>query len=158
MRAEEGAELNRYTRTATARFGLELAGSSDPGFAARVRFPRRSVSSGRSATGTRMKPRLLIFISVLLVGCGQSQRSDVPTPNAHTTIQGSRSIESFRFVGSETTMLQVTSKLGNPDRDVGSGLHIYSYRLGDGSDVLIGSADGSRILYVRHGSKVLFER
>ena len=55
-------------------------------------------------------------------------------------------------------MLQVTSKLGDPDRDVGSGLHVYSYRLTDGSDVLIGSADGSRILYVRHGSEALFEK
>ena len=55
-------------------------------------------------------------------------------------------------------MLQVTSKLGNPDRDVGSGLYVYAYRLNDGSDVLIGSADGSSILYVRHGTKVLFER
>jgi len=106
-----------------------------------------------------MKSRLLIFIPVLLVGCAQPQRPDEPTtPNPRTTTQGTRSIESFRFIGSETTMLQVTSKLGNPDRDVGSGLYVYAYRLNDGSDVLIGSADGSSILYVRHGTKVLFER
>jgi len=55
-------------------------------------------------------------------------------------------------------MQQVNTKLGAPDRDVGSGLYVYLYRLRDGSDVLIGSADGSHILYVRHGTDVLFEK
>ena len=105
-----------------------------------------------------MKLQFLIFIPVLLVGCAQPRRSEAPTPNARTTTQASRSIESFRFIGSETTMQQLTAKLGDPDRDIGSGLYVYAYRLSDGSDVLIGSADGSRILYVRHGTKVLFER
>ena len=105
-----------------------------------------------------MKLRFFIFIPVLLVGCVAPQCSDTPTPNVNTTAQVPRSIESFRFIGSETTLQEVTAKLGAPDRDVGSGLYVYAYRLSDGTDVLIGSADGSHILYVRHGPEVLFEK
>jgi hypothetical protein len=105
-----------------------------------------------------MKFRFSIFIPVLLVGCTGSQQPDPPVPIAPRAAQSSRSIESFRFIGPETTMQQVNTKLGAPDRDVGSGLYVYLYRLRDGSDVLIGSADGSHILYVRHGTDVLFEK
>jgi hypothetical protein len=45
-----------------------------------------------------------------------------------------------------------------PDREIGSGIYIYAYCLSDGSDVLIGSTDGSHILYVRHNTEVLFEK
>jgi len=55
-------------------------------------------------------------------------------------------------------MHEVIAKLGKPDRDVGSGLYVYAYRLNDGTDVLIGSSDGSGILYVRHGTEVLFQK
>ena len=55
-------------------------------------------------------------------------------------------------------MPEVTAKLGKPDRDVGSGLYVYAYRLNDGTDLLIGSSDGIGILYVRHGAEVLFQR
>ncbi|MBA4150636.1 MAG: hypothetical protein H0X66_21190 [Verrucomicrobia bacterium] len=105
-----------------------------------------------------MKFRFFIFISVLLVGCAVPPRSDAPAQIAPTTAQASRSIESFRFIGPETTLQEVTTKLGAPDRDVGSGLYVYAYRLSDGTDVWIGSADGSHILYVRHGTEVLFEK
>ncbi len=54
-------------------------------------------------------------------------------------------------------MEQVTTKLGAPDRDIGSGIYVYAYHLPDGPDVLIGSTDGSHIVYVRHGAQVLFD-
>lgn len=68
------------------------------------------------------------------------------------------SLDSFRFIGAQTTMQEVTARLGKPDRDTGSGLHVYMYRLSDGTAVLIGSSDGSAIMYVRHGGEVLFPR
>ena len=105
-----------------------------------------------------MKFRFFIFIPVLLVGCTAPRHPDAPTPIAPPAAQVSRSIGSFRFIGPETTMQQVITKLGTPDRDIGSGLYVYAYRLSDGTDVLIGSADGSHILYVRHGTEVLFEK
>jgi hypothetical protein len=50
-------------------------------------------------------------------------------------------------------MQQVIAKLGKPDRDVGSGIYIFVYQLSDDSCIWIGSADNSRIMYVRHGTK-----
>ena len=39
---------------------------------------------------------------------------------------------------------------GQPDGDLGSGIHIYYYNLNDGSRIVIGYAD--KILYARHVS------
>src|SRR5262249_6329067 len=94
---------------------------------------------------TRMTCRLYILISLLFVGCTAPRRSDAPVP----AVAKSRSIESFRFIGPTTTMPQVLASVGSPDRDVGSGIYIYEYRLSDGSRIWIGSADNSHIMYVR---------
>jgi hypothetical protein len=39
---------------------------------------------------------------------------------------------------------------GAPDRDIGSGIHIYVYDLSDGTKVYIGYTD--KIMYARHMS------
>jgi hypothetical protein len=70
----------------------------------------------------------------------------------------SRSIEQSRFITEGTTMAQVIQSLGEPDRDAGSGIHIFVYRLSDGSEVWIGTPDASEILYARHGTKTLYEK
>jgi hypothetical protein len=51
----------------------------------------------------------------------------------------------------------VTARLGAANRDIGSGI-FDAYRLSDGSDVLIRSADRSDILYVRHGQDIFSEK
>ena len=88
-----------------------------------------------------------MFALLLLVGCASPQRSE----QAVVATVGSRSVDSFRFIGPATTMQQVFEAVGREDRDVGSGIYIYDYRLSDGSHIWIGSADGSHILYVKHG-------
>jgi hypothetical protein len=55
-------------------------------------------------------------------------------------------------------MQQVIAQLGKPDRDAGSGIYVFVYGLSDGTEVWIGSADGSHILYARHGTDILFEK
>jgi hypothetical protein len=70
----------------------------------------------------------------------------------------SRSIEQFRFTTKGTTMAQVIQSLGEPDRDIGSGIHIFVYGLSDGSEVWIGTPDASEIWYVRHGTETLYEK
>jgi len=40
---------------------------------------------------------------------------------------------------------------GEPDKDVGSGIHIYVYRLDDSTDVRIGITD--KLLYANHVDK-----
>jgi hypothetical protein len=102
--------------------------------------------------------RFLILIPLLLAGCTSSHRDGTSTVATSAVERSSRTVDSFHFIGAATTLQDVTARLGAPDRDVGSGIYIYAYRLSDGSDVLIGSADGSHILYVRHGQDILFER
>ena len=42
----------------------------------------------------------------------------------------------------------IVNLFGEPDGDIGSGIHIYVYNLGDGSKVYIGYTD--KIMYARH--------
>ena len=42
----------------------------------------------------------------------------------------------------------IVNKFGEPDSDEGSGIHIYVYRLKDGTKIWIGYTD--KILYARH--------
>jgi hypothetical protein len=99
----------------------------------------------------------LVFMPLLLIGCGRPHGQDAPT-NSVAVVSPARTVETFRFIGPTTTVAEVNARLGQPERDAGSGMFIFAYRLTDGSEVLVGSPDGSRILYVRHGKDVLFER
>ena len=69
-----------------------------------------------------------------------------------STAQAVRSIESFRFIGPETTLKQIIARLGEPDEDVGSGIHIFSYHLNDGTSVWVGSSDNEHIIYIKQGT------
>ena len=100
-----------------------------------------------------MKIRFLMLIPLLLVGCAH-----VHEGIATNSTLSLRTLDSFRFIGATTTFQDVTARFGKPDLDVGYGQHGYGYRLSDGSFVMIGFADPSEILYVRHGEEVLFER
>jgi hypothetical protein len=46
------------------------------------------------------------------------------------------------------TYSQIVATFGEPDGDLGSGIHIYYYNLDDGTCIVIGFAD--RIIYARH--------
>jgi hypothetical protein len=48
----------------------------------------------------------------------------------------------------EMTYNTIVSIFGEPDSDIGSGIHIYVYRLIDSTEVWIGYTD--KILYARH--------
>lgn len=99
-------------------------------------------------------------VAAAMAGCvepGVPPNTDVAaTPTAN--VRDRHSIQSFAFIADGTTMQQVISSLGVPDSDIGSGIHIFVYSLSDGSEVRIGSPDGSAIWYVRHGAAVLYER
>lgn len=69
----------------------------------------------------------------------------------HAAVTGSRTVNSFQFIGPTTTIQDLYAAVGREDRDFGSGLTIYEYRLSDGSYVWIGSTSRSHIIYVRHG-------
>jgi len=48
----------------------------------------------------------------------------------------------------DMTLENIRSTFGEPDNDIGSGIHIYQYILQDGTKIHIGFVD--EILYARH--------
>lgn len=100
---------------------------------------------------------LVIFLPVI-TGCNHKPTENAPRIESVVPSNRSLTVDSFRFIQSETTMQQVRSTVGEADREAGSGIYIYEYGLRDGSTVSVGSPDGSKILYVRHGNEVLFGR
>jgi hypothetical protein len=106
-----------------------------------------------------MRARFALFVCSAIAGAGCSGTDPEPSSfaSASTDARQPRTIESFQFIGRGTTLQQVMERLGTPDRDAGSGIHIYVYRLTDGTEVWVGSP-GSEVWYVRHGSDSLYER
>jgi hypothetical protein len=55
----------------------------------------------------------------------------------------------FTKLTAATTFKEMLGWAGAPDADIGSGIHIYVYRLDDGSEVWVGTPGGDRIIYAR---------
>jgi hypothetical protein len=106
----------------------------------------------------RPRRHLIFLAATAFLGCAQEDPRGTPVVDSGALPVSSHSVDEFRFIDRDTTVPQVFAKLGNPGRDIGSGIHIYEYLLQDGSRVIIGSPDGSDIWYVRHGSAVLFQQ
>ena len=87
----------------------------------------------------------LLGFCFFLLGCHQD------TPSSF------RTLEEFSKLDSASSLDDVRRRFGPPDRDDGSGLYIYVYRLQDGSEVAIGASNPSRLLYVCHGTNELFK-
>ena len=99
-----------------------------------------------------------IFIPVLLIGCTKPRHSDVTAPFPPVKVShSSLSVESFRFIGTETTLKQVIEKLGSPVYLQAGGFtpDVCAYYLSDGSKVYVSYMDG-KIVYVTHGKEALF--
>ncbi len=92
-----------------------------------------------------MKRILLMLTFCLAIECLSAEQAlaqQIP-PTA-------RSIEAFRRIEPQMSMKQVVGICGVPDEDIGSGIHIYVYKLSDGSRVRIGTPDKKRLIYVVH--------
>ena len=80
---------------------------------------------------------LLAFALVIMVAC-----NDDPDVNRDT-------IEYFQeHLHADMTHNQLKTTFGEPDDDVGSGLHIYVYKLDDGTKVVIACSD--KIFSAKH--------
>jgi hypothetical protein len=55
------------------------------------------------------------------------------------------------FLTKDMEYQTIVSKFGEPDRDIGSGIHIYVYDLKDSTEIWIGYVD--KIFYARHMDK-----
>lgn len=56
----------------------------------------------------------------------------------------------LRKLGGRPSFAQVTAILGRPDKEVGSGIHIYSYRLSNGEEIRVGTTDNHHLSYIHH--------
>ena len=52
------------------------------------------------------------------------------------------------YLKADMNYTDIVNQFGNPDGDIGSGIHIYYYDLNDGTKIYIGYVD--KILYARH--------
>ncbi len=111
----------------------------------------------------------LLLLSLILIACNRHVEPAATNEweNANTVSSAASSVSSVTSSSvpqktSTLTLKDFTTKLhadmgsddlvaafGQPDQDLGSGLHISEYILDDGSTVLIGFA-GTSILYARH--------
>ena len=60
------------------------------------------------------------------------------------------SAKALRRIKSKMSMKRIIKLCGEPEKDIGSGIHIYVYELEDGSSVWVGTPDRKRIIYVTH--------
>jgi hypothetical protein len=64
-----------------------------------------------------------------------------------------RKLEYFRDLKKGMSYTEAAAWVGHADKDIGSGIHVMEYRLGDGSRVLLGYPDFERLIYARHVTK-----
>ena len=86
-----------------------------------------------------MKKYLFVFLLTCVLASCSDKNTEVPK----------RSLEYFTtWLKPDMKFNELTTRFGPPDADRGSGIHIYMYKLIDGTSIVIGFAD--RILYARH--------
>lgn len=81
---------------------------------------------------------LLILLSVLLFTfCTDEQAANADSADYFS-----------HHLKADMTFREIVKAFGEPDADIGSGIHIYVYTLEDSTEIRIGFAD--RILYATH--------
>ena len=85
----------------------------------------------------------MILFTFLLISCDQPQQ------------ENNRNLLTWEFfqkhLMKDMDYQAIVAKFGEPDRDVGSGIHIYVYDLKDSSEIWIGYVE--KIFYARHVDK-----
>src|SRR5438067_6794354 len=94
---------------------------------------------------SHMKRILLMLTFCLTIECRSTEQA-----LAQRTPPTARTIEVFHRIKRQMSMKQVIDICGVPDEDIGSGIHIYVYKLADGSLLRIGTPDKKRLIYVAH--------
>lgn len=85
----------------------------------------------------------LILFACLLFSCDKPQQEEQ---------NKQPSWEDFRdFLTIDTDSQAIVARFGPPERDAGSGIHIYVWLLKDSTEIWIGYV--SKILYARHVDK-----
>jgi hypothetical protein len=100
--------------------------------------PIVSLSDDKDATMLRLAGSILFFLCVLIF---VTSCSDVETNR--------NSLEYFeKHLQKEMTHDKAMILFGKPDKDLGSGIHIYVYQLKDSTEIWIGITD--KLIYANH--------
>ncbi len=80
----------------------------------------------------------ILLLAVIIISCSKNNSADTK--------------DTFDYFNTHLTTNMVyadlVNKFGEPDVDIGSGIHIYVYRLSDSTAIIIGYTD--KILYAKH--------
>jgi hypothetical protein len=87
--------------------------------------------------------KLLVYSSLLLLLAASCNKKD-DDKKQHDTME-----YFMEHLEAGMSYEAMVSAFGQPDDDIGSGIHIYVYELSDGSSIYIGH-DGNHLLYARH--------
>lgn len=90
------------------------------------------------------------ILVLMIISCTTVVFLSIKSVSAQQIPTTARTIEVFRRIKPNMSMKQVIEICGQPDEDIGSGIHIYQYKLSDDSLVRIGTPDKKRLIYVNH--------
>lgn len=83
----------------------------------------------------------LLFTLTILIACSkENQPNKGESTNTYTFFE--------KNLKADMDYQSITAKFGVPSKDIGSGIHIYVYKLNDSTEVWIGFVD--KIIYARH--------
>jgi len=85
-----------------------------------------------------MKNAFIILIALLFASCADNGLETSPDSVAYFE----------RHLKTDMNYESLKHTFGEPDNDIGSGIHIYLYNLQDGTKIQIGFVDS--IIYARH--------
>ncbi|MEA1924864.1 MAG: PHB depolymerase family esterase [Candidatus Altiarchaeota archaeon] len=94
---------------------------------------------------------------------GQKPRPEADTPSTavnatemiweffkkHPMKRLQRNVDDFRTLKKGMSYDEMVALVGESDRDIGSGIHIYLYELSDKSEIIVGGFVGSGLMYVK---------
>lgn len=98
-----------------------------------------------------MKTKILFLFALLtFLACAKNER--LVSSSAPDLKDGTLSYSDFKTnLKADMNYDAIIAKFGVPSKDVGSGIHIYVYKMADSTEIRIGFV--SKIIYARHVDK-----
>ena len=102
-----------------------------------------------------MRLKVILASRVLVILCGAaltfSFDQQARAETAGKTTPGTCSVKALRRIKRKMSMKRIIKLCGEPEKDIGSGIHIYVYELADGSSVGFRFHTATRTRSNRHG-------
>jgi hypothetical protein len=93
---------------------------------------------------------IYIGLLVLIASCSTKANDISPQKCAEIT---PRIIDEYRKIHAGMSFAEICNLVGQPDKEIGSGIYVYQYNLNDGTHVLIGFISLEKVYYVYHEEK-----